>query len=460
MLKNIYFFCFILMFLASCKSEEDTVIVTPPVVNTDPVQYGTPFTQVPNTTDIVMYEVNMRAFSNTDNFAGVTSRLDNLKDLGVNVVWLMPIYPVGILKSAGQMGSPYCVRNYKEVNTEFGTLEDLRALINAAHSKGMAVILDWVGNHTSWDNPWIDNKSWYTQDASGNIIIPAGTTWTDVADLNYNNQEMRQAMITAMKYWVLTANIDGFRCDYADGVPADFWKQATDTLKKIPQHQLIMLAEGTRKDHFSSGFQMNYSFDYYGTIKNVYQNNLAASNLFTTNSSEYSGIVNGGQKLRYTTNHDVCSSDGSPITIYGGIQGALSAFVITAYMGGVPLIYNGQEVGCPTSISFFSKTPIDWTINPTLPAIYKQILAVRQASTAVKTGTLEAYSNTNIVAFKRKSGTEEVLVIVNTRKSTINYTLDAAIANTNWKDALNNNAAVSLGTSLQLAPNAYMILKN
>jgi len=163
----------------------------------------------------------------------------------------MPVHPIGIIKT---VNSPYCIKNYKEVNPEYGTLDDLRTLIREAHKRNMAVILDWAANHTSWDNPWIEHKSWYTQDGSGNIIHPAGTNWQDVADLNFNNSEMRLEMIRSMKYWVLTANVDGFRCDAADYVPFSFWKQAI----KIPNRKLIMLAEGACADHFTAGFQLNF----------------------------------------------------------------------------------------------------------------------------------------------------------------------------------------------------------
>ncbi len=166
------------------------------------VQYGVPFDKVPENKDIVMYEINQRAFSVTGDFRGIINRLVSVRAPGINVIWLMPVFPIGTEKSAGEMGSPYSVKNYREVNPEFGTLADLRELVSKAHEKGMAVILDWVANHTSRDNLWINNRDCYTQDGSGNIINPQGTTRLDVADLNYSNSEMRKAMINAMKYRV------------------------------------------------------------------------------------------------------------------------------------------------------------------------------------------------------------------------------------------------------------------
>ena len=170
-----------------------------------------------------MYEINERALSQSGDFNGIIERLDEIKALSVNVIWLMPIHPIGEINT---VNSPYCVRNYLEVNPEFGSLTDLKKLVKEAHKRDIAVIMDWVANHTAWDNPWISNTSWYTQ-VNGEIIHPAGTNWLDVADLNYSNTEMRQAMISAMKYWIEDIYIDGFRCDAADWIPFDFWKQAT-----------------------------------------------------------------------------------------------------------------------------------------------------------------------------------------------------------------------------------------
>ncbi len=435
--------------------------VNPPVgpVDTykDPAAYGTPFSGVVDTKDIVMYEVNLRSFSSTHNFKGVQARLDSIKALGVNTVWLMPIYPVGVLKSAGGLGSPYSVKDYNGVNTEFGTLDDLRTLVAEAHNRNMAVILDWVANHTSWDNAWINNKAWYQQDASGNIISPVGTGWNDVAALNYNNADMRKAMIRAMKYWVLTANVDGYRCDATDFVPTDFWKQTLDTLKKFSNRKLVLLAEGNKKEQLTAGFAMNYAFDFYSTLKGIYAGTAAPSALFTSNANENNALDNGGFKLRYSTNHDVTSSDGATVTIYNGKQGALSAFVLAAYMSGVPLIYNGQEVGSPKKLNIFDADAIDWTTNPDMTAEYKKILAFRKAHEAIKTGAITIYNNADVIAFEKKSGTDDVVILVNARNSVVNYSVPTGL-----QSAFTNgltNASVTLGAQVSMQPYQYLVLK-
>jgi len=456
--------CLLILFgalLESCSKPK----ATPPVETTqttttttvtykDPDQYGTPFSGVPATKDIVMYEVNMQTYTPA-NFQGVTARLDSIKALGVNVIWLMPTYPIGVLKA---VGSSYAVKDYNGVNANFGTLDDLRNLINQAHTRNMAVILDWVADHTSWDNAWITNKSWYKQDANGNIIIPPGTTYSDVAALNYNSAPMRTAMIRAMKYWVLTANVDGFRCDYADAVPADFWTQAIDTLNNIKTHKLIFLAEGYSGSEITSGFQLSYAFNFYGALKGVIGGSQSPATLFSTNDSENASLPSPGIKLRYITNHDDASSDGSVLTLYKSKQGSLAAFVLAAYMGGVPLIYDSQEVGYPNKINFFTNVPVDYSANPDMVAAYKQIIAFRQAHEAIKTGQLTAYSDPDVVAFEKKSGSDDVLIIVNSRNSVINYTVPAALQNTIWTNGF-NNTGLTLTTQLSLQPYQYLVLK-
>jgi len=435
------------------KSKVVPPVVTPPATYTDPAQYGTPYASVPATTDIVMYEVNIQTFTPA-NFQGVEARLDSIKALGVNVIWLMPTYPIGVLKA---VGSPYCVQDYEGVNANFGTLDDLRTLVAQAHALGMAVIMDWEANDTSWDNAWItQHPNWYQQNASGSIIYPPGTTYTDVAALNFNNADMRIAMIRAMKYWIFTANVDGYRCDFADNVPNDFWVQALDTLNTITTHKLIYLAEGTTGAEISAGFQLGYAFSFYSTLKSVFAGS-QASTLFTTNTAELASLPSPGIKLRYITNHDDASSDGSTITEYGGKQGALAAFVIAAYMDGVPLIYSSQEVGYPNAINFFNTVPVDYTANPDMVAAYKKILAFRAAHQAIKTGVLTAYTDPGIVAFEKVSGTDDVVTLVNATNNTVSYSVPASIQGA-WTDGL-AGSSVTLSTQLSLAPYQYVILK-
>jgi glycosidase len=451
MKKTKLFLLIILFFILACdKTEEQSGNNNTSGYS----QYGTPLKAVPPTDSITMYEVNLRAFSQAGNIEGIISRLDELKSLGINTLWLMPIFTQGIEKS---VNSPYCVKNYKEVSSEYGTLADLRKLTTAAHEKNMAVILDWIANHTSWDNIWITNKSWYSQDANGNIIQPPGTNWADVADLNFGNTKMRDTMIDAMKYWTLEANVDGFRCDYADGVPFDFWKQALDSLKNIKNRKLILLAEGSRKDHYQAGFDMTYGWDFYGKLKSVWKGE-NAQNLIATHNSEYSGIPAGKHKLRFTTNHDESAWDASPMTLFNGKNGALAASAAAIFLGGVPLIYTGQEVGKTGTTPFFSKSPVDWNVNSDMLAEYKKMMNLNHLLKLNSKRSLTNYSAQDVIVFKRYDNTNEILLVINVRNKQVNYSIPVALQNTVWTNS-KNGMTTTLTNSLTLNNYEYLIFQ-
>jgi glycosidase len=452
-LKKIFFLA---MLVLACNSNDPKGPVTSEEEQF--TQYGTPFAAVPDPKNIVLYEVNIRAFSSTGDLQGVINRLDNIKALGCNTIWLMPIHPVGQERSAGGLGSPYAVRNYREVNPEFGDLTKLRELVDAAHQRNMSIIIDWVANHTSWDNPWIANKSWYTQDTNGNIIPPAGTNWQDVADLNYNSMDMRRAMIQAMKYWVMEANIDGFRCDAVDLIPTDFWSNALDELKTLPNRKLILLAEGGKVENFHAGFQLNYAWDFCSNIGQVYKNNLPATSIFTVHQQEYNAIPQGAVKLRYTTNHDLSAWEATPVEVFGGEQAALSASVITIFTSAAPMIYSGQEVGREEKLPFFTKDPINWNDNQEILDSYEKLFSIYNQSAVFTNGTLVHYPNPDIAAFTRTSGNDQYLVVVNVRNTQKTWTVDNAVKNSQWTNAI-DGSSFALGTSLNISPFGYYVLK-
>lgn len=444
--------CLLFVFQSCSKSKSEDIVVPP----TSIIQYTTSNGFIPKATaDIVMYEINPTAFSASKNFQGITNRLDNIKALGINTIWIMPIYPIGVTSS---FGSPYCVKDYTSVRTSLGTLQDFKTLVTTAHQKGIAVILDWVANHTSWDNSWISaHPSWYTQNNSGQITSPAGTNWNDVADLNYSNSDMRTAMIDAMKYWVTEANIDGFRCDAADYVPYDFWLQVNTALNAIPNKHLILLAEGNRADHFTAGFQMNFAWDYLGAEKNVFGTSQASvSSLFTTNTNEYVAVPNDKKKLRFTTNHDE-SNISTPISVYGSKDGALAASVISIYLQGVPLLYCGQEVGVSTTSTYNGSNTINWNNNSDMLLAYTNLLTFYNSSTAARTGNLMAYGDSNIAVFQKSNASEQVLVIVNSRSTTQSFTVPIALQG-NWTNAITGDL-VTFSSSLSLNSFQYLILK-
>ena len=441
----------IILLLSGLWSCGDDPITPPPV--TGPQQYGVPLVSVPSTEQATIYEVNLRAQSSEGNLQGVISKLQHIKDLGTNVIWLMPIYEQGITNS---VNSPYCIKDYTKVSPEYGTLSDLRALTDQAHALGMAVIMDWVANHTSWDHPWItEHPEWYTQNSAGQIIIPPGTNWNDVADLNFDQVAMRNAQIEAMKYWVLEANVDGYRCDYADGVPFDFWNEAINQLRALPNRDLLMLAEGTRTDHYQAGFDLTYGWNYYTALKNVW-NGASSSTLTTTHQLEYGNIPAGKGKVRFTTNHDESAWDASPMSLFNGKNGVLAASVVNIFSGAVPLLYTGQEVGKTGTTPFFSNTTINWAANQDMLAAYQKIYSVYQTNTAARSQTVSAYQLSNdLICWKKTNGSSSVLILVNVRNTTINVNLPPILAGNFVNLITNQNETV--GTSLSLTPYAYRI---
>lgn len=444
--KIIYLFVFFIL-LVSCG--EDPIEPTP----TGPQQYSTPLSNVPDIDKATIYEVNLRAQSSEGNLQGVISKLAHIKSLGTNIIWLMPIYEQG---SVNSVNSPYSVKNYEKISPEYGTLADLRALTDQAHAMGMAVILDWVANHTAWDHPWISaHPEWYSQNASGQIIIPPGTNWNDVADLNFDQNAMRKAQIDAMKYWVLEANVDGFRCDYADGVPFDFWSEAIAALKSLPKRDVLMLAEGTRSDHYQAGFDLTYGWNYYTTLKNVW-NGAATSTLTTTNQLEYGNIPTGKGKVRFTTNHDESAWDASPMSLFNGKNGAIAASVVSIFSGGVPLLYTGQEVGKTGTTPFFSNTTINWTSNADMLSAYQKLYAIYNNNSAARSSTISAYQLSNdLVCWKKTNGSSSVLILVNVRNATINATLPPALTG-NFNNLI-SGISENLSSALTLTPYAYRI---
>ncbi len=415
--------------------------------------------EVPAPEDVVMYQVNPRVFAPEKSFNAVSEHLDSIKALGTNVVWFMPIYPVGQIKT---VNSPYCISDYKGVNPEFGTLDEFKSLVAKCHQKGMSVIVDWVANHTSWDSNWMEHKEWYTLDENGDIVSPANTGWLDVADLNFDNAEMRLAMIDAMKYWVTEVGIDGFRCDAADFVPFDFWEQCCDSLRAIPDHKLLLLAEGKRKDHFDAGFEMNYAWDYLEAVRRVFNGGRRgpaqpAHALFAADSAEYAGIPEGCVKLRFTTNHDE-SDKMSPIREFGGERASMAAFVASTYLHGGALVYGSQEVGYPGRINFFRYVPMNWENCQELNKEYTRLLDNYNRIPAIRKGEITAYPDENILAFQKSLEDDSVLVLVNVRHEDYSIDLPAEWTGKMCTDLMTGEAVIP-DARIHLDPYGYLILK-
>ena len=364
--------------------------------------------------DGVVYEIFPRAFSPEGNFNGITARLEQLKVLGVTILWLMPIHQIGQEKKKGSIGSPYAVRDYYSINPDYGTKEDLRRLINEAHKRGLKVIIDIVANHTSWDSVLMKNAEFYKHDAQGRIMWPYD--WTDVAWLNYENAKLRDYMTEMLKYWIREFDLDGFRCDVAGEVPVEFWERARAEIEKT-KPDLVMIAEASKPELLVKAFDLDYAWPLHGTLSDVVMGNAPATEIRRVWEQERAKFPRGTSHMLFSDNHD----ERRAIARFGE-RGALAASALVFTLDGVPLLYNGMEAGDTTESgapALFEKLPVFWANverRPQFPHFYKQIISLRRDHPALRRGETEWLRNSDeqrVVSFLRHDGNEELLVAIN-----------------------------------------------
>ncbi len=372
--------------------------------------------------DAVIYEVNIRQYTPEGTFAAFTKELPRLKALGVDVLWLMPVQPIGKLNRKGGLGSYYSVANYTAFNPEFGTEADFVALVDSAHKLGLKVILDWVANHTAFDHAWTkEHKDWYTLRADGTIsraIDDKGkeTDWSDVADLNYDSQPMRAAMLGEMRWWLEHTAIDGFRCDMAGLVPRDFWKQVSDTLRAA-RPDLFMLAEW-EDPALHESFDATYGWELHHLLNDVAQGKVGATQLRAYFTRQDSLFPSSAYRLYFTSNHDENSWQGSEFERMR--ENHVPAYVLSATaQNSLPLLYTGQEASLSKRLRFFEKDTVDWS-GPSLADFYGSLFALRHTQPALWNGPwggkqtlLTTDGGERIFAFTRKRDGNSVVAFVN-----------------------------------------------
>ena len=365
--------------------------------------------------DAVIYEIYERQYSQKGDFNAITADLDRLKNLGVTVLWLMPIHPIGKLKAKGTIGSPYAVQDFYAINPDYGTKDDLKRLVSEAHKRGLKVIIDIVANHTSWDSVMMKMKGFHTTNDKGEIIPPV-PDWADVADLNYNSTELRKYITTMLVSWVRDYDLDGFRCDVAGFVPVDFWDQARAEVDKI-KSDTIWLAEWESPDLLSKAFNLDYSWENHGMLTQVLQGQKPASEIRRIWTEQNAKYQKDALRMRFSDNHD----ERRAIARFGE-KGALAAQTLAFTLDGVPMIYNGMEAGDVTESgapALFEKLPIYWGFaerRPEFPRFYKEMIDLRKNSIALRRGDLTWLKNSDeakVLTFKRMSGNEEILVAIN-----------------------------------------------
>jgi cyclomaltodextrinase len=372
-----------------------------------------------------VYEIFPRDFSVAGNLDGVTARLDELHDLGVNILWLMPIHPIGEKFRKGELGSPYSIRDYYAIDPNYGTLDDFKRLVAGAHQRGMKVIMDVVANHTAWDSVMMKYPEFYKHDARGKMIPPV-PEWTDVAAINYGNPALREYMIAMLKYWVQTCDVDGFRCDTASMVPTDFWEQVSARLKQI-KPDILMLAEASKPELLVKAFDMDYSWPLLSTMDDVLIHGAPASNIRRSWEKSRAQFPGDALHMQISDDHDETRA----VTRYG-LDGALAASALMFTLDGVPLIYNGMEVGDATESggdALFDKLNIFWhpKARSELRGIYRDLIQLRHQYAALRNSRVDWLHNsdeTSLLTFLRADDKDELLVIINFSNRLLNGKVD------------------------------------
>ena len=365
--------------------------------------------------NIGIYEVNLRQFTPEGTFVSFEKHLPRLKELGVGILWLMPIHPIGELNRKGTLGSYYSVKDYKAVNPEFGTLEEFKALVDKIHSMGMYVIIDWVANHSAWDNVWVkSHPEFYARDKEGNFVPPV-PDWRDVIDFDYSNKELWNYMIDAMKFWVEGADIDGFRCDVAAMVPTEFWNKARAELEKAKP--VFMLAEAREPELHEFAFDMTYNWKLKNIFNEIGLGNADAEDIVDYYNYEKENYGADDYRMVFTTNHDENTWHGTVKERLG--EGAEAFNILIFLLPDMPLIYSGQEAGLSKRLDFFEKDEIDWS-EFTYAKKFKTLLKLKKENKAIWNGKsggeiqfVENSDEENILSFFRKRGNDMVFAIFN-----------------------------------------------
>ena len=374
-----------------------------------------------------LYELFVQDFSTAGSFRGVTEGLDRIEATGADVIWLMPIHPIGVKGKKGTLGSPYASRDFRAVNPSYGTAEDFRALVRAAHGRGLKVILDWVPDHTALDHAWIrEHPEFYFRDDQGRTLPPREpngklTDWTDVAQLDYGNAELRREMIATMVWWLREREIDGFRVDVAGFMPNDFWREAVPALRAAVPRTILLLAEWDDPELHRIGYDLTYAWASYDTLKAVWKGRPAAE--FVRQAvDDMTRMPQVGGRMRFTTNHDKTAWEDPPVAIFGGAAGARAAFVAAALLPGRPLLYNGQEVESPQKLGLFERMPIEWK-QPRAKearAFYRRVLDLARTDPAFLGADLamvETTAEEDVIAYRRGA----TLVLVNVRNRPVRF---------------------------------------
>ena len=408
-----------------------------------------------------IYQINTRQFTQEGTFRAAEKHLPRLKELGAVILWLMPVHEIGVVNRKGSLGSPYSVKDYYSVNPEFGSLEDLKHFIQVAHELGMYVILDWVANHTAWDNNLVtEHPEWYVRDWKGDFSPTPWWDWPDIIDLDFQQPGLRKYMTDTLKYWVSEADIDGYRCDVAGFVPTDFWNNARKELDAIKP--VFMLAEWEARDLHEEAFDMTYAWSWNDVVHQITMGKTDLTSLFVYYAWNEKAYPPNCMRMMFVSNHDKNSWEGTEFEQFGA--GLEAAIVLSVVGDGMPLIYNGQEAGNTKRLEFFEKDPIQWREHP-LGDLYRSLFALKKENTALWNGSWGATmiqvinsSPTRVLSFVRQNERDKVFAVLNFSDEPQTVAFDEHLYYGGYTDYFSKEQVELLGSSrLTLEPWGYRV---
>ena len=424
MKKSILIFTVIIMTFTSCQQ---------PKTN-DSAYQPKPYVQLQHpdwSKNSTIYEVNIRQYTPEGTFKAFESHLPRLKAMGVDIIWLMPIHPIGVKNRKGTLGSYYSVKDYLAVNPEFGTMDDFKSLVKKIHASGMHVIIDWVANHSAWDNKLVtEHPEWYSKNNEGNFQPTPWYDWDDIIDFDYEQPELRKYMTEALKFWVSETDIDGYRCDVAGFIPVDFWDNVRVELEAIKP--VFMLAEWEDRDMLKNAFDMTYAWTLWNKLREIAKEGKPVGGLIEYMAHDVSTFPRDGYKMTFTDNHDKNSWEGNQYSNFG--PALETCIVFAATVNGMPLVYSGQEAGLDRSLRFFDKDTIIWK-NHRNEQLYTQLFDLKHKNKALWNGKhggqmVRVYNDSQdkIISFYREMNGNKVLPIFNFSNETVNVTLNTKFA--------------------------------
>jgi len=409
-----------------------------------------------------IYQINTRQFTPEGTFTAAMAHLPRLKELGADIIWLMPVQEIGLKHRKGSMGSPYSIRDYYSVNPDLGDLESLKQFIARAHELGLYVILDWVANHTAWDNPLAEqHPEWYSRNWNGEFHSPPWTDWSDVIRLDYSQSGLRRYMTDVMKWWVAEVGMDGFRCDVAGFVPLDFWNNLRAELEAI--RPVFMLAEWDTRDLHAQAFDATYAWDWHNAVHEIAVGKADVGSLGGYYYRNNNAWPADGMRMLFVSNHDKNSWDGTQFELFG--DALENAIVLSVISEGIPMVYNGQEAGNPKRLAFFEKDTIEWQEHP-IGGLYQRLLELKKSNTALWNGhwgaTMMQVPNNapaHVFSFVRSNQSDKIFAAFNFSAQPRSVTFGESLFHGSYID-FSSSDPVEMGadSTLDMPPWSFRVL--